>query len=299
MNRALAFARLVRLPNVFTAIADVSVGLIVIRHNSSLLSIITLPCTSACLYGAGMAWNDYADRQVDSVERPNRPIPSGAIRAKAASMFACWLALFGIGFAAIAGWIDNQWSPLPVLHAAGLVALILAYNFRLKHTSAGPWAMGACRFINMLLGFSVASTAIAPWFMRFAAATILGIYVVGISVIAKDEAGAVRRQRLTLGLVFMLAAVMGTAMLPALATSKSESWAVYCAAGLSLLVLIQARTVISKADSVQVQSLVKTAIMGIILLDACLAVALAGPIGLVVVVFLGPAIVLGRWLYST
>ena len=36
---------------------------------------------SVCLYWAGMAANDWADRELDAVERPERPIPSGRISA--------------------------------------------------------------------------------------------------------------------------------------------------------------------------------------------------------------------------
>ena len=38
-----------------------------------------LAAASSCLYLAGMALNDYADRDVDAVERPGRPIPSGRV----------------------------------------------------------------------------------------------------------------------------------------------------------------------------------------------------------------------------
>ena len=38
-----------------------------------------LVAASSCLYLAGMALNDYADREVDAVERPGRPIPSGRV----------------------------------------------------------------------------------------------------------------------------------------------------------------------------------------------------------------------------
>ncbi|MGH3169780.1 MAG: SCO3242 family prenyltransferase, partial [Trebonia sp.] len=36
--------------------------------------VAALACSSACLYWAGMALNDYADRDVDAAERPGRPI---------------------------------------------------------------------------------------------------------------------------------------------------------------------------------------------------------------------------------
>ena len=42
-----------------------------------------LPLASVCLYWAGMALNDWADRDLDAVERPERPIPSGRVAPRA------------------------------------------------------------------------------------------------------------------------------------------------------------------------------------------------------------------------
>ncbi|WP_435834778.1 UbiA family prenyltransferase, partial [Streptomyces bacillaris] len=39
---------------------------------------------SLCLYEAGMALNDWADREEDAVDRPHRPIPSGRVSPAAA-----------------------------------------------------------------------------------------------------------------------------------------------------------------------------------------------------------------------
>ena len=49
----------------------------------------------------------------------------------------------------------------------------------------------------------------------------------------------------------------------------------------------------------RVQAAVKRAIMGLIVLDAVLATALAGTVGLVILLLLVPALYLGRWIYST
>ncbi|WP_235934646.1 UbiA family prenyltransferase, partial [Agromyces humi] len=43
-----------------------------------------LPLASVFLYSGGMALNDYADRRLDAVERPERPIPSGRISPRRA-----------------------------------------------------------------------------------------------------------------------------------------------------------------------------------------------------------------------
>src|SRR2546430_2791969 len=72
---------LVRPPNVFTAVADSAAGLLLARRAGPLAGDPGLWClaASACLYLGGIALNDYFDRHVDAVERPERPIPSGAV----------------------------------------------------------------------------------------------------------------------------------------------------------------------------------------------------------------------------
>jgi len=54
--------------------------------------------TGFTLTAASMAINDYYDRQIDAINEPNRPIPSGLIQPKQALAFAS--ALTAIGFAA-------------------------------------------------------------------------------------------------------------------------------------------------------------------------------------------------------
>jgi geranylgeranylglycerol-phosphate geranylgeranyltransferase len=54
--------------------------------------------TGFSLTAASMAINDYYDREIDSINEPNRPIPSGLIKPKEALVFASVLTV--IGFAA-------------------------------------------------------------------------------------------------------------------------------------------------------------------------------------------------------
>src|SRR2546428_12895654 len=72
---------LVRPPNVFTAVADSAAGLLLARRGGPVAGDPGLWClaASACLYLGGIALNDYFDREVDAIERPERPIPSGAV----------------------------------------------------------------------------------------------------------------------------------------------------------------------------------------------------------------------------
>ncbi|EFL36045.1 conserved hypothetical protein, partial [Streptomyces viridochromogenes DSM 40736] len=101
--------------------------------------------SSLCLYEAGMALNDWADREVDAVERPHRPLPSGRVRPAAALTAACVLTAGGLALAARAG--------RPALAvAAPLAATVWAYDLTLKHTPAGPVAMAVARGLDLLLG---------------------------------------------------------------------------------------------------------------------------------------------------
>src|SRR5438067_1808835 len=93
----LPWLRLMRLPNVFTAIADVAMGyLFVQREVTDGLVLGCLIAASAALYTAGIAFNDVFDREIDAKERPFRPIPSGQISLTSACLLATTLLIAGI-----------------------------------------------------------------------------------------------------------------------------------------------------------------------------------------------------------
>ncbi|MGC4815202.1 SCO3242 family prenyltransferase [Micromonospora sp. DT228] len=103
---------------------------------------------SVLLYWAGMAANDWADRGLDAVERPERPIPSGRITPAAAVGLAAGLTAAGVGLAAVAG--GRRAAAL----AVPLAATIWGYDLLAKNTAAGPAVMAACRGLDVLLGAS-------------------------------------------------------------------------------------------------------------------------------------------------
>ncbi|WP_340699026.1 UbiA family prenyltransferase, partial [Cellulosimicrobium funkei] len=69
---------LVRAPAVLSVVGDTLAGAAAAGHALTPRRAL-LPLASACLYAGGMALNDYADRHLDAVERPERPIPSGRV----------------------------------------------------------------------------------------------------------------------------------------------------------------------------------------------------------------------------
>ncbi|MGW4725015.1 SCO3242 family prenyltransferase [Streptomyces sp. NPDC004291] len=108
--------------------------------------------SSLCLYEAGMALNDWADRHEDAVERPHRPVPSGRVSPGAALGAAGVLTAAGLALAARAG------RP-PLAVATALAATVWAYDLRLKHTAAGPAAMATARGLDLLLGATATVSA--------------------------------------------------------------------------------------------------------------------------------------------
>ncbi|MET7670058.1 SCO3242 family prenyltransferase [Micromonospora luteifusca] len=103
---------------------------------------------SVLLYWAGMAANDWADRRLDAVERPERPIPSGRVTPAVAVGLAAGLTAAGVGLAAAVG------GRRAVALAVPLAATIWGYDLLAKNTAAGPAVMAACRGLDVLLGAS-------------------------------------------------------------------------------------------------------------------------------------------------
>ncbi|MEV6521835.1 SCO3242 family prenyltransferase [Longispora sp. NPDC051575] len=116
-----------------------------------------LAAASVCLYWAGMAANDWADRDLDAVERPERPIPSGRISPDAALGIAGGLTAAGLAIAAVAGGRRALGVAIP------LVGAIWAYDVKLKNTPAGPAGMALCRGLDVLLGASPGKVTRALW----------------------------------------------------------------------------------------------------------------------------------------
>ncbi len=180
------YFQLVRAPNLFTAVTNVFTGCAAVcATRPSVETITLLAFSSACLYSGGVALNDWCDLDVDGVERPERPLPSGRIAPKTAVMLAAGLLVAGVAWAAMVG-------AMAALTASAIALLVATYNFGLKSIPVvGPLNMGACRFGNVLLGACagpVASMRALPF------AAFMMAWVVVISLISAREATSPRRQ---------------------------------------------------------------------------------------------------------
>ncbi len=150
-ERLRAWAELLRVSALFSVPGDALAGAAAVGRRPGRGTALAIGA-SLCLYEAGMALNDWADRDEDAVDRPHRPIPSGRISPAAALGAAGVLTAAGLALAARAG--------RPALTVAtGLAATVWAYDLHLKHTKAGPAAMAAARSLDLLLGATAAVTA--------------------------------------------------------------------------------------------------------------------------------------------
>ncbi|MEU7033241.1 SCO3242 family prenyltransferase [Streptomyces sp. NPDC046237] len=207
-GRAAAWAELLRVSALATVPGDALAGAAAagLRPNRSTLLAIG---SSLCLYEAGMALNDWADRAEDAVDRPHRPLPSGRITPRAALAASAVLTAAGLTLAARAG--------RPALATAtALAATVWSYDLRLKHTPAAPATMATARSLNLLLG-TIATTTGRPGARRggrppvaaLPSAALLGAHTYAVTAVSRHEAqgGSTRTPLLALATTVALAAV--------------------------------------------------------------------------------------------
>jgi len=200
---------LLRPPNVFTAVADSAAGLVLARQAGPSAGDPGLWClaASACLYLGGIALNDYFDRAVDAIERPERPIPSGSVPPALAAGVGVALLAAGIALAGLAG--------APAATVAAVLALaILLYDGVSKGTGAGFLNMGVCRGLNFSMPMALARKPVPASF--FFAPVLLTAYIAVLTYLAREEvAGNTReRARRGVGAMVVVAVVMAVALAP-------------------------------------------------------------------------------------
>ncbi|MFL6115495.1 MAG: SCO3242 family prenyltransferase [Catenulispora sp.] len=145
-NDLRTLAELVRAPAALSVPGDVIAGAAAAGWPFGRRRTAGLAASSVLLYWAGMALNDYADREIDAKERPHRPIPSGRIAPRTALRIAGGLTAAGLLGATAAG------GRRALATSAPLAAGIWAYDLVFKGTPAGAASMALARAMNVLAG---------------------------------------------------------------------------------------------------------------------------------------------------
>ena len=191
-SKFLAYVQLLRLPNIFTAIADPLAGWLIAGGGRASQFALTIGA-SVGLYTAGIIFNDCFDCRRDCRDRPERPLPRGDIPVRVAWMLGTVLFLTGLVLGGV--------------NALPLAMLIVFYNVFAKHSVwLGPATLGACRACNLALGMGGFTMHWLP--------VILGAYVAGLSLVARreDVRPELRRlvKHLLLGIIVVDAALVLT-----------------------------------------------------------------------------------------
>lgn len=286
MTSARGLVRLLRPPNVWTALADSAAGMLVVGvWAPSLLG------ASACLYLAGIVLNDLFDRDVDARERPGRPIPAGEVDAGVAAALGVGLLAGGAALGFVAGRVTGT-------IALAVAVAVLLYDGGLKRTAVGPLVMGSCRALNFLLGIAAAGAVPAWPEARLAGPASLGLYIAALTFVARDEVIGNGRVRARLGLAALTALAATAVALLAQATAPWSAWA--WLAALLLLELRNWAPLWHDASAPRTGRAIGGAILLIPVLDATVVAVAGRPLHAAgVAALMLPAIILRRWYSPT
>jgi len=142
----------------FTGIGQASVGLV--------YGFIT----GFALTAASMTINDYYDREIDAINEPKRPLPSGLIRPKEALAFA--FILSSIGF--LASYLTNPFYPLCLATAIVSWMIFVSYTTIGKRSGLpGNFLVSACVAVPFIYGSIVMTNAIRLNVLLFASMAFL------------------------------------------------------------------------------------------------------------------------------
>ena len=292
--RVRAYLEIVRLPNLFTAVGDIVAGYLIVSRgvDISWRDLIILMLASVCLYAGGVVLNDYFDRDIDSVERPERPIPSGRIHERDALKLGVRLLGLGCVFAVGVG-VSS------LIVAALLAGCIVLYDSKGKRIEyVGSVNMGACRFLNVVLGASGAAASVQVetwiWFVLPVAALVM-LYIAAVTLLATGEVWGGNRtiSSLVFGAVVV---VIGGVVWLGLADRLVEPLASYpflAVFGLATLGVIG--RVVGAPTAPNIRTAIKTCVLSLILLDAAIAAGAGGLLfGVGIAILLLPALYAAR-----
>jgi 4-hydroxybenzoate polyprenyltransferase len=295
---------LLRLPAVFTAIADVMMGYLVTQGSfQPPWAIALLVVASSLIYLAGMVLNDAHDVDVDAIDRPQRPIPSGRISLASAQRLGWGMLAGGVIAAWLVGYLAGNLRPSIV--ASLLATAVVLYDIILKRTAIAPLLMGSCRLLNVLLGMSLTETKDTmlprPWApAEWTIAAGISIYILGVTIFARTEARETSRWRLATGLAVMASGILTLAAGASnVGNSSRYRWIVWLVIG--AFVVVRHGVSILSAQPRAIQRSIRTALRTLIFLDAVVAFEAAPHSAgcLLILALFAPMLVLECWFGTT
>ncbi len=276
---ALRLGRVSNLPTVWT---NVTAGVVLAGGILSPLSTVLLVVAASALYVGGMFLNDAYDAEIDARERPERPIPSGAVTQRQVEVW---------GF----GWLALGLVCVGLIDVAGLAAtlatcgLIVLYNRWHKGNPLGPLIMGLCRVGLYFIAAGVAGGITGP--VLLGAVLLLG-WVLGLTYVAKHESQG------NLARSWPLWALLAPIVVSLPLAWKGGMLGHALVGGLVLWLQRSLRLI--KQGGPKIREAVVSLIAGISLVDAALILRAGQPgLALACIGAFGATLVLQRWVSGT
>ncbi|MGV3485408.1 MAG: UbiA family prenyltransferase [Planctomycetaceae bacterium] len=296
-SSVMSWARLVRLPAVFTVIAQVAAAyLFVAGSGPPMWRLLLVILAGISLYWSGMIINDLWDFDEDTRERPGRPLPKGEVSLGSAKAAAWGLMAAGIVIASVSGYVPAQATKTtlwPAIIAVATAACILLYNGPLKQTLLAPPTMGLCRLLSFLLGAAPLTVFEPAQWVDFvshirphvlAAAIGMGIYIMGITLISQVETTGGRKTPLAFGTLIIAIGAICMAAAPNFAP-PGTLWKVLPPERFAILIGLIAATIVVRGIRVtlspevaRIQGLIRIGILSLIPFSAAITMMGAGPL---------------------
>ena len=263
-TRFWAYLQLMRPANIVTAWADILTGFAASGAELGVpLAWLILATTG--LYGGGVVFNDVFDAELDAIERPERPIPTGKASRFGATRLGIVLLTVGVVAAA-------QVSLLSAVIAVFVAMGALIYDAWNKHNALlSPINMGLCRGGNLLLGVSAIPAMVTErWFL----ALIPIFYIAAVTAISRGEVHGGKSSTGKLALLLLAIALCGVLALGLLPYSIF--------AALPFLALLTAQVfppfiaATKEPNADIIRKAVKAGVLSLIILDASMAAGFAG-----------------------
>lgn len=279
MKKVIAHLRLMRPANIVTAVADIMAGFAasgatiqVVQFDDGFIitphleSLLWLMLSTIGLYGGGVVFNDVFDADLDKLERPERPIPSGQASVMSASLLGAILLALGVGAAWQVSWIS------------GFIALLVAvlaflYDAWGKHQHIfGPINMGLCRGGNLLLGVSAIPEALTSvWFI----ALIPIVYIAAITMISRGEVHGSNHRALQGG-IYLYSMVIAAILTLSFWTEEPWWQAIFFLILFAYMIYPPLLKALKEQKPRLIGKAVKAGVISLIVMDACLATAFSG-----------------------
>ena len=159
MTRASGFLRILRPVNSVMMGISILVGVVLVdglNSNIPLEHLLFAFLTGFTLTGSAMVINDYFDREIDAVNEPSRPIPSGDVKPGEAIMYSLLLSFIGLSTAYL-----TSLTSLGVAVFSWLVMMV--YSMWGKKTGfPGNLMVSTCIALPFIYGGIIAGNVSAP-----------------------------------------------------------------------------------------------------------------------------------------